>query len=318
VIVQFFKRYTDLIVGIIITTAFALTALAPESTFVLNTINIMFAPLFLGFLPGYALVSTMYPAKVDVTTSVRYVLAILWSFMLAPLIALILYFSPAELEIREWKLLIGSLAIYLFFIGIIQRMMTPLEERFQPTIWLNPEISIHKRIETKVSEYRLDRVQLWTLLSSAILICSILYAIFAFDRHDPYTEFYVSSVDISAYNASVVSTDQNAAAATTIATTTASNVTNNLAESSAANSDTVKPVYELWVVNQEIEETAYTIAQKTGVSEATYVSSFILAYKDKKQIRITLTAAQSSQDSITFLLFKDEDSVPYRTISFTP
>lgn len=300
-IAQFFKRYTDLILGIIITTAFALTALAPESTFVLSTVNVILAPFFLGFLPGYALVATMYPAKADVTTSVRYILAILWSFMLAPLIAMILYFSPAGLEIREWKLLIGSLAIYLFFIGIIQRVMTPLEERYQPTIWLNPGISIHKRLETKVSEYKLDRVQLWTLLSSVILICSILYAILAFDRHDPYTEFYVSPANVSAHNNSVASADQNSSTLTTTATTLAT-----------------KPVYELWVVNQEAEDATYTIAQKTGATEATYVSSFTLAYKQEKQIRITLTANQSSQDAITFLLFKDEDSIPYRSVSFTP
>lgn len=293
----FFKRFADLAIGIIITTIFALTALAPESTPFLNAANITLAPFFLGFLPGYGLVSTMYPAKHNVTTTVRYILAILWSFMLAPLVALILYFSPIGLAINEWKLVLGSLSVYLFFIGIIQRYMTPLEDRFQPTIWINPSISIHRRLETTESGFKLDKVQIWLLVSSSILICSILYAVFAFERHDPYTEFYVKPAQVSPQSSSVASADQKSPTATAI---------------------TPEAVYELWIVNREKKDALYTIAQKAGISEATYVSSFTLAYNEQKQVRISLTEDQNSQDAITFLLFIDEGSVPYRTISFTP
>lgn len=294
---RFFKQFTDLVIGIIITTIFALTALVPESSPFLKIANITLAPFFLGFLPGYGLVSTMYPARSDITTSVRYILAILWSFMLAPLLALILYFSPAGLDTHDWKLLIGSLSVYLFFIGIIQRVMTPLEERFQPTIWINPRISIHRRLMAHAGHQRLDNVQLWLLLSSTILICSIIYAIFAFNRHDPYTEFYVKSAQISAVSSVVASAAQTPTAATDTAT---------------------DPVHELWIVNQEKRDVTYTVAQKTGVSEATYVASFTLAYDEEKQIRISLNEEKNTQDPITFLLFIEDESIPYRTISFVP
>lgn len=304
---RFFKQYTDLIIGIIITIIFALTALAPESSPFLSVANITLSPFFLAFIPGYALVSTMYPAKSDVTTPVRYILAILWSLMLAPLLALILYFSPAGLDTHDWKLLVGSLVVYLFFIGIIQRVMTPVEERFKPTIWINPRISIHRRLEANAGRQKLDNVQLWLLISAAILLCSIIYATFAFNRHDPYTEFYVQSAqDQSAQNQPV----QNDAESSTVASAD---------QTPAARSDSkTDPVYELWIVNQEKQDVAYTVAQKTGTTEATYVSSFTLAYKEQKQVRITLTEDQNSQDAITFLLFAHDDPVPYRTISFRP
>lgn len=294
----FFKRFADLVLGIIITTIFALTALVPEPTPVLNAANIILAPFFLGFIPGYALVSTMYPAQSDITTTVRYILAILWSLMLAPLAALALYFSPIGLEIRDWKLLIGALVVYLFFIGIIQRTRTPLEERFQPVIWITPEISLHRRLETNTTIVQIDRVRLGLLLSTIILLCSIIYAVFAFERHAPYTEFYVQ-----------IEKNTPPLTAPSLAAQRPSAVVDTLASNA---------IYDLWIVNRENRRAQYTVAQKTGVEEATYVSSFTLTDNEQKQVRITLTNVKTAQESIIFLLFIDDDSTPYRTISFIP
>jgi len=294
----FFKRFADLVLGIIVTTIFALTALVPESTPLLSAANIILAPLFLGFIPGYALVSTMYPAQSDITTTVRYILAILWSMMLAPLIALALYFTPIGLEIREWKLLFSALAVYLFFIGIIQRTRTPLEERFQPVIWITPEISIRRRLETDTAIIQIDRMRLGLLLSTIILFCSIVYAVFIFERHDPYTEFYVQIEKKSTPLASPSFAQQGPSV-----------VVDDLASSSA---------YDLWVVNRENRRAQYTVAQKTGTEEAIYISSFTLTDNEQKQVRITLANAKTTQEAVTLLLFIDDDLTPYRTISFIP
>lgn len=293
-----FKRFADLVLGIIITTIFALTALAPESTPFLTAANITLAPFFLLFLPGYALVATMYPAKSQVTTTVRYILAILWSLVLAPLLALILYFLPFGLAIRDWKLLVGTLVVYLFFIGVIQRIRTPLEERFQPTIWITPEISVNRRIEMNKTIRQIDKVHLWLGISACVLLCAILYATFAFDRHDPYTEFYVQET---------VSNEPITLPAFA-----------DSASFPVANRQESESIYDLWVVNQELRPATYTVAQKTGENEATYVSSFSLAYNDQKQVRVRLAERQDSAEAIVFLLFLDDSATPYRTISFRP
>lgn len=293
-----YKKFADFVLGVIVTSLFALTALTPDATGLLAAANLVLAPLFLGFVPGYALVATMYPAKGDVTPTVRYVLAVLWSFMLAPLLALILYFSPADLEVRDWKLLVCAVTAYLFFVSIIQRVMTPDGERYQPTIWITPEVSIQRRLGTAAYYRKLDRVHLWLLASSAILICSVLYAVFAFDRHDPYTEFYVQLADERVSMVSAAIAEQTPS---TVITETAS-----------------ARFYDLWVVNRETELVVYTVAQKTGASEATFVSSFTLAYNERKQVRISLPSGQIDGDMVIFLLFKDDESIPYRQVSFVP
>lgn len=307
-----FKRFADLVIGIIITTIFALTALVPESTPFLSAANIILSPLFLLFLPGYALVATMYPAKSEITVTVRYILAILWSLLLAPLLALLLYFLPFGLGIREWKLLAGILVVYLFFIGVIQRARTPLKERFQPTIWISPTISVHRRLETNTGFRQIDKVHLWLAASVCIFLLSILYAVFVFERHDPYTEFYVQKtinnepVSVPAF---VESGRQSVIDTMDIDTSRADVVIDTAASES---------VYDLWVVNREMRPATYTVAQKTGDLEATYVSSFTLAYDEQKQVRIRLGDSPDSLEAIVFLLFIDEDATPYRMISFRP
>jgi len=148
-------------------------------------IRIILGAPFILFIPGYVLVSALFPSKKPgsgITVIERIVLSFGVSIAIVPLVGLGLNFSPWGIRLEPMLL---ALSLFIFSVGsfaLYRWFATTSEERF----------SISIDVSFPTFENRFDKAL--TIILAALIITSVallLYVIIAPKVGEKFTEFYV-------------------------------------------------------------------------------------------------------------------------------
>jgi len=139
------------------------------------------------FVPGYSVISALYPRQVDLNILERLVLSATVSLAALPLIALALNYSPWGVRWEPLLAFLSLLVVLASALGLLRRRLLPAqEERFAPALHLN----LAGRVTTGAVLRNTVRAALVIPLAG---LAVILLSILAGQRTSsvPHTEFYL-------------------------------------------------------------------------------------------------------------------------------
>ncbi|AKB56410.1 MULTISPECIES: DUF1616 domain-containing protein [Methanosarcina] len=170
---------------VLLTDIFVLTPGINETMFR----NILGLPLVL-FLPGYALIAALFPARSDLDGIERVALSFGLSIAVVPLIGLGLNYTPWG--IRTLPILISLSAFTFIMCGLayLRRASLPESEAFNIS-FKAAALSLKSEI-METSESRLDRALTGFLIISILLsIVTLAYVVVSPKEGEHFTEFYL-------------------------------------------------------------------------------------------------------------------------------
>lgn len=150
------------------------------------------------FIPGYVLISALFPKKNDLDTIERIALSFGLSIVVVPLIGLGLNYTQFGIRLVP---IITTLFIYtllLIIVGIYRREELNEEEKFK--------VSIHKFYydiigEMKKPKNKIDKILTGVLIFSIILAIGMIFYIIIMPKiGERFTEFYILGPDGKADN----------------------------------------------------------------------------------------------------------------------
>ncbi|WP_137287822.1 DUF1616 domain-containing protein [Halorussus salinisoli] len=219
------RGYLDLLVALgWLALAAAVTALSLDGIVRL----VLLAPTTV-FVPGYALVSLVYPtagSPPDGSTIgptgtglrkafsrgnhaiggvERIALAVVWSFVIVPSVALGVHFSPFPIETQPIQIGVFGVTFVLLVGAFVSRARQSADERFAPTVPSLPGVSGRSSglghsssgLGTSTASAGRSWSQALLVVSLLVLASSVGYALVAPPANDGFTELYVQSGDVS-------------------------------------------------------------------------------------------------------------------------
>jgi len=142
------------------------------------------------FLPGYSLISALFPKKDDLDPIERIALSFGLSIAIVPLIGLILNYTPFGIRLIPTLISVSLVIIFLTPLAYIRRTNISEDKRFS--------ISLNYKLEIPSGT---DGILTLILLISVILsVCTLIYATTAPKTGERFTEFYILGPEGKAYN----------------------------------------------------------------------------------------------------------------------
>ncbi|AKB52833.1 hypothetical protein MSBRW_3580 [Methanosarcina barkeri str. Wiesmoor] len=170
---------------VLLTDIFVLTPGINETMFR----NILGLPLVL-FLPGYALIAALFPAKSDLDGIERVALSFGLSIAVVPLIGLGLNYTPWG--IRTLPILISLSAFTFIMCGLayLRRASLPENEAFKVS-FKAAALSLKAEV-METSESRLDRaLTVFLIISILLSVVTLAYVVVSPKEGEHFTEFYL-------------------------------------------------------------------------------------------------------------------------------
>lgn len=160
--------------------------------------NLLGLPLVL-FLPGYALIAALFPAKSDLDGIERTALSFGLSIAVVPLIGLGLNYTPWGIKLLPILL---SLSIFTFLmcgLAYLRRTKLPESDAFQVPF---RETALSLKVEIlEKPESKLDKALTVVLIFSILLsVATLFYVILTPKEGEHFTEFYILGPDGKADN----------------------------------------------------------------------------------------------------------------------
>lgn len=142
------------------------------------------------FLPGYALVSVLFPEKGGLEGMERIALSIGTNIAILPLIGLWLNYTPWG--IKEIPLLTSLSVITLLLCGIayLRRIHLPADRRFGVSLKTGPFSLLSQFLEKPESKTE-GGLRIFLVLSFIVLIGTVGYVTMVPQEKEPFTEFYI-------------------------------------------------------------------------------------------------------------------------------
>jgi uncharacterized membrane protein len=175
----------DIILTIILTFLGAIFILTP----IINStvFRIIFSLLIILFVPGYSLIAALFPKKDDLEGIERVVLSFGLSIAAAPLIGLLLNYTPFGIRLEP---IIVSLSVFMIFmstIAYIRRLKLQEDERF------GVDLDYYLKIVNSFKrESGTDKILSIVLIIFIILaVSATAYAIVIPKEGEKFTEFYI-------------------------------------------------------------------------------------------------------------------------------
>lgn len=224
------------------------------------------------FVPGYSLITALFPKKDDLSGIERFTLSFGLSIGVTPLIGLVLNYTPYG--IRMFPVLISLSILTLFFcaVAFIRRRRINPENQFQVdfTGFFSSLRALGNNRKEKVLSVIL-------IISALLAMCSTLYIIATPKEGEKFTEFYILGPEGKA-----------------------SNYPTNL---TLGENGTVI----IGIVNHESAPKTYqlVIAANGTLMDQTQIK---LENNEKKEINYTFIAEDSGLKKMEFLLFKMPDN----------
>lgn len=273
-----------IVMGLVLLTDIFVLIPGINETMLRNTIGLPFVL----FLPGYALIAALFPAKSDLDGIERVALSFGLSIAIVPLIGLGLNYTPWG--IRTLPILI-SLSVFTFIMcgfAYLRRLRLPETEAFKVP-FKETAISLKADIMGS-SESKMDKALTIILILSILLsVGTLVYVIVTPKEGEHFTEFYILGPQGKA-----------------------DNYTTNY---TLGQSGTLI----VGVVNHEYKPMNYTMKVKLG-NKSLYlpenVTHISLAYNETWEKPVVITPPiEGNKMKLEFLLFNETDkSVPYRDL----
>lgn len=191
------KNLSDLLIVmglVLLTDIFVLTPGIDET----KLRNIIGLPFVL-FLPGYALIAALFPAKSDLDGIERTALSFGMSIAVVPLIGLGLNYTPWG--IRPFPILISLSAFIFIMCGLayLRRIKLPEAEAFDVR-FRETALSLKAEILGK-SESKLDKaLTVFLILSILLSVATLVYVVVTPKEGEHFTEFYLLGLQGKADN----------------------------------------------------------------------------------------------------------------------
>jgi uncharacterized membrane protein len=240
-------------------------------------LRIVFGVLYVGLLPGYALIAAVFPGQGDLEGLERLGLSLVFSISMVSLTAFLLALSPWGLRLSLLLLSLNLLTLLACGLAYWRRLKLPSVERS----------ALH--VGLPVPDWRqVDRTNrflaLILMLAVAAALAAMVYAIATPRSKETFTEFYLLGPD--------------------------GDLSGLPTEITKGDSVTIT----LRVVNYEQADVRYRI-KRAGDADREQITSIRLSHDEswEQPYTFTLTGPGESRN-IVFLLFKEGVEEPYRSL----
>lgn len=180
------SSFWDLVLVIILTALCALFVLEP--TLNKTVIRTVLGLLLVLFLPGYALIASLFPKKDDLDSIERLALSFGLSIAITPLIGLALNYTPYGIRLDPILISLSSVTLLLCAVAYIRRRKIPRENRFM----VDFSGFFHGLRHGFQGESRVGKILSVVLIISIILaISTTAYIIVKPKEGESFTEFYI-------------------------------------------------------------------------------------------------------------------------------
>ena len=243
-----------------------------------NVLRIIFGLPFILFIPGYTLVSALFPRKADLGGIERVALSFGLSIAVAPLLGIILNYTPWGISLYP---IVASIAIFILVFSLIawyRRNRLPAAEGFSIALNINPS--------RWAALSRLDKVLSIILLVLILAGIGTLAYIIAIPKNgEKFTEFYILG--------------------------TSGKVENYPKELPVGEEGEVI----LGIVNHEHEDVVYSVDILINGENNNTIASIALAQDEKWESKASFTPhVVGDSQKVEFLLFKQGDDNPYKSL----
>lgn len=243
---------------------------------------------FVLFLPGYALIAALFPAKSDLDGIERVALSFGLSLAVVPLIGLGLNYTPWGIRPLPILVSLSTFIIIMCGIAYFRRIKLPVAETFSIS-FSSAALSLKAGVLDK-SESKLDKaLTVFLILSILLSVATLVYVVVSPKEGEHFTEFYVLGPQGKA-----------------------DNYTTNY---TLGQSGTII----VGVVNHEYRPVNYTMEVKLENHSLPLPENqqhITLAHNETWEELVTLTPSLEGQDmKLEFLLFNETDkTTPYRDL----
>lgn len=243
-----------------------------------GTVRIAFGLPSVLFFPGYTLIAALFPARDDLDGIERVALSFGLSIAVVPLLGLILNYTPWGIRLYPILLSLLVFTIMMSIIAIYRRNKLSFEKRF--VVSLNVET-------TKWGDLsRLDKILSVALVGVIILAVGSIYYVSTTPKvGEKFTEFYIlgPSGKADAYPRDMKTGED-------------------------------KEVI-LGTVNHEYRPVSYTAEVRMDGYVKKRLGPFELKNEEKKEESVSFSVYEPHENlKVEFLLFKDGESDPYRSL----
>jgi len=233
---------------------------------------------FVLFAPGYTLVAALFPARDDLNGIERIALSFGLSIAVVPLLGLILNYTPWGIRLYPILLALFVFMILMSVVAIYRRNKLSVEERYR--------VSLNVETIGWGSLSRLDKVLSVALVGAIMFAIGSFYYVAATPKAgEKFTEFYILGPDGKAegYPWHMKTGEE-------------------------------KEVI-LGTVNHEYRPVSYTIEVRMDGYVKMRRGPFELNNGEKKEEPVSFSAYEPHENmKVEFLLFKDGESDPYRSL----
>jgi uncharacterized membrane protein len=142
------------------------------------------------FLPGYALIAALFPAKDDLDGIERFALSFGLSIAVVPLIGLALNYTPWGIRLYPILISLSAFTIIMCVIAVFRRNSLPEDDKFTVPFH-SAYVSLKEEISKK-PENKLDRIlTILLVLSIVASIVTLAYVVVTPKEGEKFTEFYI-------------------------------------------------------------------------------------------------------------------------------
>ncbi|WP_298684405.1 DUF1616 domain-containing protein [uncultured Methanomethylovorans sp.] len=240
------------------------------------------------FLPGYALIAALFPAKDDLDGIERLALGFGLSIAVVPLIGLGLNYTPWGIRLIPILISLSVFTLFMCAVAVYRRAHLPSDKAFSVSSG-----DVYGSLKAPLSEQpesRLDRILTIILVISVLAsVVALTYVVITPKQGEKFTEFYILGMDGKADNYTTQYTMGDNGAVI------------------------------IGVVNHEYERVKYTMdirLNNDSLSIPSNVQSFTLEHNATWERPVAFTPNSVGDNmKLEFLLFKNDDlTVPYRDL----
>ena len=164
-----------------------------KGTFIRSILGV----LLVLFIPGYSLVSALFPHKGDLDGIERTALSLGLSIAVTPLIGLALNFTPWGIRLDPILISLTYFTLIMILVAFLRRRRLPAEERFAVPFmefFRDLKASFHGKPRTEVA------LSLILIIAILLAISTTAYVIVNPKQGEKFTEFYILGPDGKATN----------------------------------------------------------------------------------------------------------------------
>jgi uncharacterized membrane protein len=254
----------------------------PLVVFTSGAFTIAAAVALLVFVPGYALVSALFPKRDSLQPVERLAFSLILSIAIVPMIGLILHYTPWGIRTYPITGILSVFIIVCSLVALLRRRALPKEERFEPRI--------HLSVPHLGGGTRLDKALVCVLLLTVLgAVGTLAYVVAVPKNVEEFSEFYLLGAD-------------------------------GMMEEYPQEAIVGRPVYvTVGIINREQKDTTYAVEIMIGGDSMDQIGPFLLSRDNTWEDRVAIVPSKvglgpDQRVEVKFLLRKNGGTEPYLSL----